>query len=169
MSMDVDGSLVITQDVTAKSRQGLVHSFYIEDIDLDTGENKDTLIVTGKNCLFIDLDLQAFGGQLIAEIYEGTTVSDNGIELFPQPFNRNFSARLTTKIYSGPTVVYTGIRFVARRVLSYAQGNGAIVSSFNLKHPRILKPMTMYLLRQTAVSDNIAMTLVGTLWEDSHP
>jgi hypothetical protein len=168
MSVDVDGSLVTTLDVTAKSRQGLVYGLYIEDTDLDTGENKDTLIVTGRNCLFIQLELEAFGGQVVAEIHEGATVSAYGTEIFPQPFNRNFSARLTSKFYAAPTVVSTGNKFVARRVLAYAQGSSAIASSVAIRNPRILKPLTAYLLRQTGVSDNIAMTLTCTLWEDVH-
>jgi len=143
--------------------QGLVRGFYNEDTDLDTGESLDTLIVTGSKSIKAIFDLQAFGGQLIAYIYEGAITSDDGTELRTSRFNRMVNIPASYKVYSAPSVVSVGDQFVKRRVLAHAQGNSGITSAVTSGIERVLKPYTKYLLRQTAVSDNITLTLVGMI------
>lgn len=145
---------------------GDLHGFYTEDTDLDTGENLDTLIVTGKDACYLTLEVDVFGGQVIADIYEDVETSVYGTEIRASRFNRIIPNTRSTKIYNAPTITNIGELFVRRRVLSFAQGVAAIQTSLNLETPRVLKPYTKYLLRQTAVSDNIAITLVGRFYEE---
>lgn len=159
------GDLVIIDCINELAIKGDLYNFYVEDIDLDTGEVKDTLIVTGEWDVRMSLELQAFGGQVVAEIYEDTVTSDDGTPVYVSAFNRNSVKRPDVKILSAPTVVYAGEKFVARRVLSFAQGNSAIVSSTTSGALRTLKKRTKYLLRQISAADNVAITLVGTYYE----
>lgn len=163
-----NGESVIMEAIANYVHKGKVFAFYVEDTDIDTGENKDTLIVTGNYECHIVFDLEAFGGQLIAEIYEDTQTSDNGTEIKPSAFNRVASCLPETKIYATPTVTNLGTKFVGRRVLAHSQGNNSITSALRASTERVLKPRSKYLLRQTGVSDNIAMTLVGTFYEEKY-
>jgi len=159
------GDGVIIDCFNQMAIDGELFTFYIEDTDLDIVDTKDTLIVTGKNDVRISLELQAFGGQVVAEIYEDTVTSDNGTPVYVSAFNRNVTKRPDMKVFSAPTVVSLGEKFVSRRVLSYAQGNSAIVSSTSTGAFRTLKARTKYLFRQKSVADNTAITLVGTYFE----
>lgn len=161
-----NGESIVMDYTTHNVHYGKVRGFYNEDTDLDTGENLDTLIVVGSRPIHIVLDLTAFGGQVIAEIYEDTVVSDNGTQLRASRFNRILNVPYEYKVYTGPTVVNPGELFVKRRVLAYAQGSGGITSQVRGATERLFKPYTNYLIRQTAVSDNIALTLVGIVYEE---
>ena len=161
-----NGESIVMDYTTHNVHSGKVRGFYNEDIDLDTGEILDTLIVVGANPIHIVLDLTAFGGQVIAEIYEGATVSLNGTPLRASRFNRLLNVPIDYQVYTGPTVVNPGDLFVKRRVLAYAQGSSAITSQVKGAIERVFKPFTNYLIRQTAVSDNISLTLVGIVYEE---
>lgn len=144
---------------------GLLRGFYNDDDDLDTGQSMDTLICVGSKPLKITLALEAFGGQVLAYIYEGTEVSDCGIQLRTSRFNRIVNSPIESKVFSSPSITNVGDLFVKRRVLAHAQGNSGITTAINAGVERILKPYTKYLLRQTALADNISITLVGTILE----
>ncbi len=165
-TVSVNGNSIVEQDTLDLARSGRIWGFYREDADLDTGESLDTLIITGDKTLVISLELEAFGGQLLAYIDEDTATSNDGT-LHPMScFNRVHPLPLQAKVYSGPTVVDVGNRFVMRRVLAHAQGNSGITTRVTAGLRRFLKPRTKYLLRQTAVSDNITVTLVGSMYEE---
>jgi len=160
-----NGETIVMDVNTHKVHGGYVRGFYNEDADLDTGENLDTLIVTGTKPVHIVLDLEAYGGQLVAYIYEDCETSADGTELRTSRFNRTMTVPIETKVYSGPTVVNVGDMFVKRRVLAHAQGNAGITSAIRGGTERVLKPRSKYLIRQTAASDNIAITLAGVFCE----
>jgi hypothetical protein len=159
------GEGIFLDAVTHYVHSGFVRGFYNEDTDLDTGENLDTLIVTGSKPVHIVLDLQAFGGQVVAYIYEGCKYSAEGTILRTSRFNRTINLPVEMMAYTGPTITDVGDVFVKRRVLAHAQGNSGITSNVSTGVERVLAPFTSYLLRQTAVSDNIAVTLVGVFRE----
>lgn len=160
-----DGEAIVLDAVTHYVHSGFMRGFYNEDVDLDTGENLDTLIVIGSKPVHIVLDLQAFGGQLVASIYEGCQYSATGTQLRTSRFNRVINLPVEMMVYTGPTITNVGDEFVRRRVLAHAQGNSGITSSVSTGVGRVFKPYTAYLLRQTAVSDNISLTLVGLFRE----
>lgn len=160
------GCSVVEQDTLDLARDGRIWGFFREDADLDTGESLDTLIITGDKVLVVSFDVEAYGGQVLAYIDEETITSNDGT-LHPMScFDRVHPVPLQAKVYAAPTVVDVGNRFVTRRVLAQAQGNSGITTQVNSGLRRFLKPRTKYLLRQAAVSDNISLTLVGTMYEE---
>jgi hypothetical protein len=166
MTTNANGYSIIEDDTTSYARSGKLWGFYREDTDLDTGESLDTLIVTGDKVVVCNFLLEAYGGQVIAYIDEDTITSDDGTLHPVSNFNRAMQSPTGVRVYSAPTVVDVGKRFVSRRVLAHAQGNSGITSNVTAGVRRYLKPNSKYLLRQTAVSDNIVVTLVGSFYEE---
>jgi hypothetical protein len=143
-----------------------VQEFHVEDLDLDTSENLDTLLITGSKEVHITLDLVAAGGRVEAFIYEGATVSANGTAYGLKNRNRNGTDNtLEAKLYTGPTVTGTGTEFVKRQVFGTSSGQQRISSQIGSSTERVFKPNTIYLIRQTAKADNCMITLDGLFYE----
>lgn len=146
---------------------GIVYDFHTEDLDLDTSENLDTLLVVGAKEIHATFDLVAAGGRVEAFIYEGVTVSNNGTAVNLR--NRNRSGfddnDMLLKVYVGPTVTGTGTEIVKRQVFGTSSGAQRISSELRSSAERVLKPNTIYLLRQTAKADNCLVSLDGLVYE----
>lgn len=161
-----NGEAITLDAVTYYVHQGKVRGFYVEDADLDTGESMDTLIVVGRRPLHITLEASAFGGQVLAYIYEGSKYSDPGTLVRRSRFNRTINVPMESLVYSGPTITSLGDEFLKRRILAHAQGSAGITSAVKTGVERVLSPSTAYLLRQTSLADNIAITLTGVMYEE---
>lgn len=146
--------------------QGRMFAFYDENVDLDQDENNDVLIVTGAKDVHIVLSLEGVGGDIKAQIYEGTVTSADGTPIPIGNFNRTpgLPAPLTT-VFKGPTITDVGTLFVNRRVLGGNTPGQPIASATAPGVHRVLKPETKYLLRQIGVVNDTKMTLTGTFYE----
>ena len=129
---------------------GRLFAFYMEDTDIDAVDTVSMLISTGNKELHISFNLESFGGQTIAQIYEDSEINANGNPITISAFNRTHCGCIETKFFLSPTVAQNGDRFVYRRVLSHAQGNSGVTSSVVESAFRVFKPRTNYLLTLNA-------------------
>jgi len=161
-----NGEAITMDFITHYVNSGRLFAFYMEDTDIDAVDTVSMLISTGNKELHISFNLESFGGQTIAQIYEDSEINANGNPITISAFNRTHCGCIETKFFLSPTVAQNGDRFVYRRVLSHAQGNSGVTSSVVESAFRVFKPRTNYLLTLNAAADNTTATLVGVFYEE---
>lgn len=151
--------------------EGYAHAFYAESLDLDINANMDVLVEVGAKPLHVVLALEALGGLLRGRIYRSPTTSAKGTLMGTPNFNdlEGRDKPLLTKVYLGPTVTDAGTLILppaGRLVLAAGQGASRVNSAVRAEFERVLRPNTTYLLRQTALADNVVVTLAGAMYEE---
>lgn len=100
------------------------------------------------------------------ELFEGTTVTNNGTVIDIINHNRRSSLTSLCDVFEGPTVSGTGtIIFISRSGTATSAGNLTIRRD---EDEYVLHPSTNYLLRITPLADNTDMSIVLD-WYDNRP
>lgn len=145
--------------------QKRLFSFHVEDIDLDTAQTIELLIVTGAKRFHLTDVIEVIGGQVTLNVYRNAVASNNGTEQSLSPFNDETTASLLTKVYLGPTLTGDGTLWYPRRALGFAQGASKLSSSLRGNAERVLRANTKYLFRFTSAADNVAVTADFAVYE----
>lgn len=103
-------------------------------------------------------------GEVVVAVYEGTTTSANGTAITRWNRNRNSVNTSSTLVYHTPTVTADGTKMVEKWIGSsgFRENSGGESRGDN---EFILKQNTKYLVRLTAVSDDIKGAIGGDWYE----
>lgn len=145
--------------------QKRLFSFHAEDIDLDTAQTLEILIVTGAKRVHLTDVIEVLGGQVTLNVYRNAVASNNGTEQTISPFNDETTDSLLAKVYLGPTLTSDGTLWYPRRALGFAQGASKLSSSIRPGAERVLKSNSKYLIRFTSAADNVAVTADFAIYE----
>jgi len=97
------GNLITDSHIYDEGHQGHIFILTGSIDDLDTAESYDVLVRVGAKELHMQTIKGAVSGKAHGYIYEGTTVTTNGNELFPFCTNRVKKSVSDAKFYGGST------------------------------------------------------------------
>ena len=145
---------------------GTMFGFSYYNGDFDISAPITFLYKVGTRSICVNRVLQTIGGSAKIEVYKAPTTSANGTEVVT--YNKNTSSQKTalTKIYVGPTVTADGAKcFEDSYVLGASNVPSKGQSSSSDSVWRKLAASTSYLVRVTAINDNLIMNYCGDFTE----
>jgi hypothetical protein len=165
MRTDTSGAQVFMDWIHHLVHQKKLFAFHHENTNFDISGPINILIVTGSKELHFVGEAEALNGQVSIAIFEDTTTSDDGTEIASSAFHRGTKVPLLSKVYHTPSITADGTQFVTRRILASATGANRVSSALRPGAERVFKANSKYLIRFTAVADNLFLTVDCTIYE----
>lgn len=136
-----------------------------QDTTMATADTIELLFVTPDTTEWAHWVLTAQAtGAVVVELYEDTEVSANGTAVGVRNRNRNVSGGNTTLVYHTPTITADGTKLVEKWVGSEGWKED-LSGSTRGNSEFMLKQGSNYLIRLTAVSDDIKGAVGGDWYE----
>ena len=156
--MDASTHSLQTVDYAHHEIHSGTHYVYKETHAIAKNQTLDHLIIVPATTKWphMIVDVENITSAITVSLYEGATVSANGVLENSRNRNRNFADNNTTLVYEAPTVLTTGALLTAATV---GAGRNSAGGEIRDNEEMVLKQNTLYLLR--IVEPNIQATTVN--------
>ena len=161
-SIDITSNAMRTVTETdAATHRGKHFKAGFQDLAMSTGDVIELVLVTPNTTEWAHFSLRSsYTGIVTVDMFEGATLSDDGTAVTRLNRNRNSDIVSTTLAYHTPSITTTGTKIVSK-FLGSEGFRSDIGESFAGSDHFLLKQNTKYILRLTAVTNNIKCSIGG--------